>query len=63
MLTWLYDLLMTFVSFVLSLVGIQMNKKGVSFADEVENKDGNEVADSIDTGASPSVGDNVAASE
>lgn len=50
MLTWLYDLLMTFVSFVLSLFGSQMNKKGVSFADEVENKDGNEVADSTDTG-------------
>ena len=60
MLTWLYELLMTFVAFVLSLVGIQMNKKSVSFADEVENKDVTEVSD---TGTAVPDDDNVTATE
>ena len=60
MLTWLYELLMTFVAFVLSLIGIQMNKKSVSFADEVENKD---VAEVSDTGTAVTGDDNVTATE
>jgi hypothetical protein len=60
MLTWLYELLMTFVAFVLSLVGIQMNKKSVSFTDEVENKD---VAEVSDTGTAVPDDDNVTATE
>lgn len=60
MLTWLYELLMTFVAFVLSLVGIQMNKKSVSFADEGENKD---VAEVSDTGTAVPDDDNVTATE
>ena len=60
MLTWLYELLMTFVAFVLSLVGIQMNKKSVSFADEIENKD---VAEVSDTGTAVPDDDNVTATE
>ena len=60
MLTWLYELLMTFVAFVLGLFGIQMNKKSVSFADEVENKD---VAEVLDTGTVVPGDDNVAATE
>ena len=39
MLTWLYELLTSFISFILGLFGIQMNKKSVSFADDVEKKD------------------------
>lgn len=39
MLTWLYELLISFVSFILGLFGIQMNKKSVSFADDVEKKE------------------------
>ena len=60
MLTWLYELLMTFAAFVLGLFGIQMNKKSVSFADEVENKD---VAEVLDTGTVVPGDDNVAATE
>jgi len=39
MLTWLYELIISFVSFILGLFGIQMNKKSVSFADDVEKKE------------------------
>jgi hypothetical protein len=39
MLTWLYELLISFVSFILGIFGIQMNKKSVSFADDIETKD------------------------
>jgi hypothetical protein len=39
MLTWLYELLISFVSFILGLFGIQMNKKSVSFADDVDKKE------------------------
>ena len=41
MLTWIYELLTTFVSYILSLFSIQLTKKNVSFADEVatEKKD------------------------
>ena len=60
MLTWLYELLMTFVAFVLSLFGIQMNKKSVSFAEELENKD---VAEVLDTDTVVPGDDNVAATE
>jgi hypothetical protein len=35
MLTWIYELLKTFVSYILSLFSIQLTKKNVSFADEV----------------------------
>jgi len=45
MLTWLYDLLISFVSFILGLFGIQMNKKSVSFSDDDEKKDIVEVSD------------------
>ena len=45
MLTWLYELLMTFTACILGLFGIQMNKKNVSFAEDVEQKDTAEVVD------------------
>ena len=35
MLPWIYELLKTFVSYILSLFSIQLTKKNVSFADEV----------------------------
>jgi len=60
MLTWLYELLMTFTACILGLFGIQMNKKSVSFADEVENKD---VAEVLDTDTAVPGDDNVAATE
>ena len=45
MLTWLYELIISFVSFILGLFGIQMNKKSVSFADDVEKKEVVELSD------------------
>ena len=39
MLSYLYDLLMSIVTFVLGLFGIEMKKKSVSFADEAEKKE------------------------
>jgi len=45
MLTWLYELLMTFVTCILGLFGIQMNKKSVSFAEELEQRPTPEVVD------------------
>ena len=37
MFEWIYDMLMSFVSFVLSLLGISENKKSVHFADDVQD--------------------------
>ena len=39
MLTWLYDLLISFVSFILGLFGVQMNKKSVSFASDAKEEE------------------------
>jgi hypothetical protein len=39
MLTWLYELLMSFVTMILGFFGIDMKKKNVSFADEAEKKE------------------------
>lgn len=39
MLTWLYELLMSFVTMILGFFGVDMKKKSVSFADEVEKKE------------------------
>ena len=39
MLSYLYELLMSFVTLVLGFFGIDLKKKSVSFADEVEKKD------------------------
>jgi hypothetical protein len=36
MLTWLYDLLMTFVTFVMSFFGVELGKKNVTFASDVK---------------------------
>ena len=37
MFAWLYDTLMSFVSFILGFLGIKLNKKNVHFAEDVEN--------------------------
>jgi hypothetical protein len=39
MLTYLYELLMSFVAYILGFFGIELGKKSVTFADEVEKKD------------------------
>jgi hypothetical protein len=39
MLTYLYELLVSFITFILGFIGIDLKKKSVSFADEGENKD------------------------
>jgi hypothetical protein len=39
MLSYLYDLLMSIVTYVLGLFGIDMKKKSVSFADEGDKKE------------------------
>jgi hypothetical protein len=39
MLGYLYELFMSFVTLVLGFFGIDLKKKSVSFADEVEKKD------------------------
>jgi hypothetical protein len=39
MLTWLFELLTSFITFILSLFGINYKSKTVSFADEVDKKD------------------------
>lgn len=42
MLTWLYELLMSFVTMILGFFGVDMKKKSVSFADEVEKTESTE---------------------
>ena len=37
MLAWLYDLFLSFVTFVLGLFGFDLKKKSVSFADDVKD--------------------------
>ena len=39
MLTWLYDLFMTFVTFVMSFFGVELGKKSVSFASDVKEEE------------------------
>jgi hypothetical protein len=39
MLSYLYELLMSFVTMILGFFGIDMKKKSVSFADEAEKKE------------------------
>jgi len=39
MLTWLYDLFMTFVTFVMSFFGMDPSKKSVTFASDVKVED------------------------
>lgn len=39
MLTYLYELFMSFVTFILGFFGIELGKKSVTFADEVEKKE------------------------
>ena len=39
MLSYLYELLMSFVTMILGFFGIDLKKKSVSFADEVEKKE------------------------
>ena len=39
MLSYLYELLMSFVTMILGFFGIDMKKKSVSFADDTEKKD------------------------
>lgn len=39
MLSYLYELLMSFVTMILGFFGIDMKKKSVSFADDVEKKE------------------------
>lgn len=39
MLSYLYDLFMSFVTLILGFFGIDMKKKSVTFADEAEKKD------------------------
>lgn len=44
MLSYLYNLLMSFVTYILGFFGIEFGKKSVTFADEVEKKDAAESA-------------------
>lgn len=39
MLSYLYELIMSFVTMILGFFGIDMKKKSVSFADEAEKKE------------------------
>ena len=39
MLSYLYDLIMSFVTLILGFFGIDMKKKSVSFSDETDKKD------------------------
>ena len=39
MLTWLYDLFMSFVTFVLSFFGVDLGKKSVTFASDAKLED------------------------
>lgn len=42
MLSYLYELLISLVTYILGFLGIDAKKKSVTFADEVESKDTNE---------------------
>lgn len=42
MLSYLYDLIMSFVTMILGFFGIDMKKKSVSFADDIEKKNESE---------------------
>lgn len=42
MLSWLYELLMSFVTMILGFFGVDMKKKSVTFADEGEKADSSE---------------------
>lgn len=46
MLTYLYDLFMSFVTFILGFFGIQMGKKSVSFAEDTK-EESKEVAQEV----------------
>lgn len=37
MLSWLYDILMTVVTFLLGLFGVDLTKRSVTFADDVKD--------------------------
>lgn len=39
MLSWLYDIFVAIVSFVMNLFGFDLKKRSVTFADEVEKKE------------------------
>ena len=39
MLTWLYELFMTFVTFVMSFFGVELGKKSVTFASDVKEEE------------------------
>ena len=39
MLSWLYDLFMTFVTFVMSFFGVELGKKSVTFASDVKEEE------------------------
>jgi len=42
MLSYLYDLIMSFVTMILGFFGIDIKKKSVSFADDIEKKNESE---------------------
>lgn len=46
MLSYFYELLMSFITFILGFFGIQIGKKTVRFADNIEEK--KETSDKID---------------
>jgi hypothetical protein len=39
MLSWLYDIFLAIVSFVMSFFGVELNKKSVTFASDVKEEE------------------------
>jgi hypothetical protein len=53
MLSYLYELLISLVTYILGFLGIDMKKKSVTFADEVESTDTNESVPSSEAPVTP----------
>jgi hypothetical protein len=53
MLSYLYELLISLVTYILGFLGIDTKKKSVTFADEVESNNTNESVPSSEASATP----------
>lgn len=51
MLSWLYDMFVTFVTFVMGLFGLDLKKRSVTFADDAKDAPKESVVASPDTTA------------
>ncbi len=55
MLSWLYDVFMTIITFVMGLFGLDLKKRSVTFADDVKEDATNSVEGETSTAAIASV--------